>query len=155
MMTLATQLEALANLVGGKAWGADKGKPRIYMPSARDRKVYFDFAEAGLTDLGGAILRVSIIDNGTQPAAWYAAQTELTFRRFFAEAMAITAYAHDAERAKAILCLEELLKPDQVDRASHAFANGNAEEAFSILGVASTPGPRNPPPGTSPAYKTE
>jgi hypothetical protein len=34
---LQSRLDALAGIVGGKSWGLDRGKPRIYLPSAKER----------------------------------------------------------------------------------------------------------------------
>lgn len=58
-LTIRQQLNELANLIEGSAWGADRGKPRIYMRSTRDRKIFFDFPDCPTGDaddvLGGAI----------------------------------------------------------------------------------------------------
>jgi len=74
---VAQQLAARSALIGGKPWGAAQGKPRIYMPSRRDCKVYFEFPDFPTGDetdlLGGACLKVLIDDCGQHPN-WYKSQ---------------------------------------------------------------------------------
>jgi hypothetical protein len=73
------QLEERARLVGGKPWGVKQGKPRIYLPSRRDVKVFVAFEGFPTGDdadlLGGAKLVVLIDDCGQHPN-WYRAQRE-------------------------------------------------------------------------------
>lgn len=128
-----SKLNQIAELIGGKAWGAANGKPRIYFQSAKDRKVFFSFPDFDGTELGGARLDVFIDDSG-QPANWYASQKQRENERLYAAALAIQAFEFDEAKAAAIMELDEVT-PEMLDAASHEFANGRAAEGFAVLGL--------------------
>lgn len=140
MITIREQLEKLAALIGGKAWGLDKGKPRIYMPSRRDCKVYFDFPAPayaspedeinGAVDLGGAALRVYIDDCGQHPN-WYASQKAKMIAARAKDSLAIqAAQSDDWELAQVILDFDDDL---DVDDISNHLTNGRLAEARAML----------------------
>ena len=75
------QLAYFAQIIGGSPWGADKGKPRIYMRSRNDATSYFEFPDACYDDpdfgddLGGAVMKIFIKDCG-QHTNWYSSQRD-------------------------------------------------------------------------------
>lgn len=142
--TIEQALNRMAEIVGGNAWGLDKGKPRIYMPlKRRDAKAYFDFADAayssaqqpinGTTTLGGAVLKIFIDDCGQAPQ-WYKSQREKLVSRFQREGLAIMAYEADESLAEAIMELDEI-DDDQVNTVSGHLVNGRVAEARAALGM--------------------
>jgi hypothetical protein len=144
-MTIEQKLNTLAELIGGKSWGLkDYGKPRIYMPSSRDRVIYFEFPDScgqpddhedGVRTLGRAKFRV-FVDECGQTEKWYASQENIAIVRNYGPALAIQAFDYDPERAAGIMELDEITS-EQAAAASHAFANGRPEEAWKALfGVA-------------------
>lgn len=90
------QLEERADLVDGKPWGVAQGKPRIYLQSRRDAKVYVEFPDYPTGDetdlLGGAELKVFIEECGQHPN-WYKAQRRKLVDHF-AELMDRLAHLH-------------------------------------------------------------
>ena len=144
--TIREELERAAELIGGKAWGIDKGKPRIYMPSRKDTKVYFEFPDAAYSTendlvsevvcLGGARLCVWIEDCGQHPH-WYESQRQLVHKRQQVNALALAAFsAGDEALAEAIASSD----PDQfdghrIDEAASSLVNGRTAEARHVLGL--------------------
>lgn len=135
MTNVKETLERWARIVGGCAWGADKGKPRIYFNVCKGRKVFISFPdhEAGIAeDLGGGRLNVYFDDCGQAPA-WYASQKRIMLERFTAHSLAICACtAGDEAFAADIMLLDEIAE-DDVNAVSHALANGRIEEAKAII----------------------
>jgi hypothetical protein len=138
--SLQSRLDALARIVGGKSWGLDRGKPRIYLPSAKDRKIFISFEDFDGAELAGAKLQIFIDDCGQSPK-WYSSQKRVEIKAlrhiFLAITMAIN--DEDMERglraAAAIIALDEELSDDQINQAAHESANGRAEDAYEILGI--------------------
>lgn len=136
---VAQQLAALSSLVGGKPWGADKGKPRVYLATGRkDVKVYFEFPDFPTGDerdlLGGAAFKVFIDDCGQHPN-WYKSQREKLLRSHYRESLAIQAFADDQDLARAIMQREEPYTAAEVDDAGRHLANGRIAEARASLGL--------------------
>lgn len=141
-MNIRQQLESLANLIGGRAWGLETGKPRIYMPSARDRKIYFEFPDCACSTpddevsatcaLGGARLVIFIHECG-QSANWYASQRRQAVENHRQTALAVALFGHNPAWAEAVL--EDDLTDDQVDQAMHEIINGRWDAAAVILGL--------------------
>ena len=140
-MTTATknaeqQLKDAAELIGGKAWGMDKAKPRIYMPSRKDMKVYFTFDDWTTDELGGARLCIYINDCG-QPANWYPSQKAKVMDGMQRAGLALCAF--DTEESgplpRMIMESEEELSNDQLDAASRHLMNGRIDEAMEVLNL--------------------
>lgn len=131
-MTLADQLTAAAAAIGGKAWGAEKGKPRIYLQMRRrDVTAYFSFPDADAADLGGAKLEVYIEDCG-QSGAWYASQKEKIRSNLAPQGLVLIALrAGHAELAEQIL--DRSWTADQIDQAADALLNGRLAEVIAML----------------------
>jgi len=143
MDTISSTLEAAAELVGGRAWGAEKGRPRIYMRSARDRKVYFEFPDAaystgedlvnGATTLGGPAFKVWIDDCGQHPN-WYVSEKQQIMKAARTEALALMAFTDgDPELAEAIMDGEEIDDLEAYDAAAGHITNGRFAEAREVL----------------------
>ena len=143
---LKSELERLANLVGGKPWGADKGKPRIYMPSRKDIKAYFEFERPETSPmictedpLGGAALKIYIDDCGQAPN-WYKSQKAKVMARLAAASLALAAIrAGDEELALDLIDREEMeaedMTAEQIDEAASHMLNGRLAEAREVLGL--------------------
>ncbi len=131
------ELESLAELVGGRAWGVRNGKPRIYMPARKDCKVYFEFGDWPTGDhcdpLGGSALKIYIDDCGQHPK-WYASQRNLIFQNHFRESLAIQAFPGHPELAREIMELDEI-STSQLDDASGHLLNRREAEARQVLGL--------------------
>lgn len=126
------ELKRLASLVGGKNWGVAQGKPRIYMPSRRDKKVYFDFPDYPNGDatapLGGASAKNCIDECGQ-------GEKQKTMRGLYRPGLAIAAaQAGDDELAQLIMDRDDDITADELGRASHELINGRVDEARRILG---------------------
>jgi len=128
------QLNTMADLVDGKAWGVKYGKPRIYMPSMRDRKVYFAFQDYPTGDdknlLGGACLLIRIEDCGQHPN-WYKSQKDKIFRRLYRESLALQAWSEASpELARRIMTLErDAITASVIDEVGGHLVNGRVDEA--------------------------
>lgn len=131
--TLADELARAAELIGGKPWGLNIGKPRIYMPVWRkDAKVYFDFPEAGALGLGKPILKVWIDECGQHPN-WYKSEANRLRATFAAQLLALYAlvFFDDEEMARI------LLETDDVDekKLAEQLENGRIDQVRAALGA--------------------
>lgn len=127
-----TQLTKWAGIIGGKPWGADKGKPRIYMPSRRDVKAFFEFPDYPTGDesdlLGGAKFSVYIDDCG-QHANWYASQKEKMSQQNRKASLALLALHAGSEELAA-----QLLEADvDEDKMAAHLINGRIEDAKALI----------------------
>jgi hypothetical protein len=104
-MTLTQKLEAAAKFVKGRPWGVEIGKPRIYMFCKRkDARVFFDFPKHTADDLGKAVLKCSIVDNGWHAGRWYVSQKELILAQYTQQHNALTLWlAGEEEKAVELL----------------------------------------------------
>lgn len=142
--TIVERLERAAALVGGKAWGADKLRPRIYMRTGRrDTKVYFEFPDASYTAptdvvdtvkcLGGACLKVRIDDCGQHPN-WHKGQMRRISQSYRQASLALGAFTDgDEDLAEAIMEAEEIDDMTAYDDAARHLANGRFAEAREVL----------------------
>jgi hypothetical protein len=130
------ELSKLADMINGKAWGADNGKPRIYMSSRKDMKVYFEFPDFDGEELGGARLQI-LIDECGQSAKWYASQKALVMQRdeIRAASLAIMMAEDDIQAAKEIMDLDEI-SDEMVDSLGHMLVNGRYAEAAAAIEAA-------------------
>lgn len=134
----AKQLAEMAGLVSGRPWGADKGKPRIYLKSRKDMTVYFAFEDYPTGDdddlLGGASLKVYIDDCGQSPK-WYASQKRIVIQNRMQHGLALAAWsAGDRQLAEDIMDADDF-DGEQIDEASGHLANGRLAEARESLGL--------------------
>jgi hypothetical protein len=142
-MTVREQLNKIAEIVGGKAWGLDIGKPRIYVNYRRDVSLWIEFADAAYaspddqvtstTGLFGACLKCHIADC-RQTAAWYRSQREQALAHAKPAFVAALWYlvTGDEEQAKRIA-------DEEVELSDVAIANltaGRADEARAELSLA-------------------
>lgn len=141
-LTIRQQLNELANLIEGSAWGADRGKPRIYMRSTRDRKIFFDFPDCPTGDaddvLGGARFQCYIDDCGQHPR-WYQSQRSLEIKSHRHEAIALAAACYPGssgwELAEQIMEREHDYSAKDIDDAASHLVNGRLVEAAEALGL--------------------
>jgi hypothetical protein len=102
-MTLVQKLESAAKVVKGRVWGVDIGKPRIYLFCRRkDARVFFDFPEHAGDDLGDAVLRCSIDDNGWHNGKWYSAQKKIILAQYEQQCIALTCWLNDKKKGVAV-----------------------------------------------------
>ena len=125
------QLNTIASIVGGKAWGADLGKPRIYLPSRRDMKVWIEYPDATADELGGGRLVVEIAPCG-QTDAWYASQRRMAMESRMQTVLAAAAARHDEDLAEAIMVADEM-EPEQIDAIASHLANGRIDVARAAV----------------------
>ena len=142
--TIAESLERAADLVGGKAWGAHKLRPRIYLTTRRrDANVFFEFPDASfaaatdpvdaVTCLGGARLRVHIDDCG-QPERWYKGQVRKIMESYRDASLALSAFmSGEEDLAEAIMEADEIDDMRAFDAAACHIANGRFAEARQVL----------------------
>ena len=133
------QLEKWAKFIGGCPWGADRGKPRIYMRSRKDIKIFFGFPDSPTGDesdlLGGATL-VILIDECGQPPNWYAAQRRVMMRSQYRASLILAAlHAGDEVLARDIADREGPVTAAESDAASGELLNGRIVEARTVLGL--------------------
>lgn len=148
-MNCIDELNRKASIVGGKVWGAEKGKPRIYMNYRKDVKVFFEFPDFDTVALGGACLKIFIDDCGQHPN-WYVSQRKQIMASFMKEGLAIMALDSvenrmtEAEKAampvetrekfaREIMEMDEDFSETQINTASHEFINGRVEAGMAIL----------------------
>lgn len=132
--SIRLQLEVVAAVIGGKAWGAHLGTPRIYLPSRRDIKAWIEYPDASADDLGGGRLVVEIAPCG-QTDAWYASQRRIAMESRMQTMLAATAARHDEALAEAIMVADEMT-PEQIDAVASMLANGRIDEARAAIGGA-------------------
>lgn len=142
-LTIAQQLEKIAEITGGKAWGLAQGKPRVYLPSRRDIKLFLSFEGAAFsspdqmtdgvtTGLFGVKLNCFIDDCG-QPTNWYKSQKAKAMEGARGALNAAMWFDHtgNADEAKRFAD-EELTISDEA--ASHLI-NGREAEARAAVGL--------------------
>lgn len=142
IITAAIALNDIATVTGGKAWGLDKGKARVYFKaSRRDTSIFLDFADYTSDNLGGAVLKVFIEACG-QPGAWYVSQKRIIMDNYTAASMAAMAYTastsegRDVAIANAELAMQVDWNADLVNSVSAAFVNGRIAEAVAAMTAA-------------------
>lgn len=141
-MSVRDQLQKIAEITGGNAWGIDRGKPRVYLPSRRDIKTFISFEDAAFsspddaisvtTGLFGENLNCYIDDCGQSPN-WYKSQRALAIEdaRPLFDAAAWFLFSGNADEAKRFAD-EELNISDEA--ASHMM-NGREAEARAAVGL--------------------
>ncbi len=133
-----SKLKELAELVGGKAWGADIGKPRIYLPAAKGRTVYVYFPDFPTGDddepFGGGVISVYIDACGQHPN-WYHSQREREMKRRVWVSLTICAHnlQMDAEVVEKIRSIPWHELPEDLYSLDHALLNGKVEKATDII----------------------
>ena len=134
-----TQLGERAALVGGKAWGVAKGKPRIYLPSRKDIKIFVEYpdyptgADADL--LGGPKLCV-FVDECGQHANWYKAEREKAVRSNRRAFVALSILADgDAKLAADLMESDAVLTDAMIDESGSHSVNARFDEARKVLGL--------------------
>lgn len=142
MISIEQQLRDLADLVHGKPWGLDKGKPRVYLDmKRRDTKVFFSFPDWDETALGGAKFEC-FIDPCGQPAAWYTSQREMLRKGCLGASMALAIYQtvldvrQDRDlavsTAKKFLA-DPILDEDRYNKMASDLANGRVDEVIGMI----------------------
>lgn len=143
MSTIADELARRAKVIGGKAWGADKQKPRIYMNVGRkDVSAYFMFPDAKyetdsqewdeFTGLGGSRFCVYIDDCGEKPE-WYTAQKSLVRERFRGKALALIALDREDEELAKQFAEAETIEEEVFEKLHRLLSDGKLDEARSVF----------------------
>jgi hypothetical protein len=137
-MDVAIELAAAAELVGGKAWGADKGKPRIYLQTPRkDVSVFFDFPEAsaekdwGETSCLGTPIFKCFIDAPDQPGTWYREQKEQLRSTFRPQHLALIANRYGYEEAAKEMASLATLPEEEFTKIAALLDNGKPDDAIA------------------------
>ena len=134
--TVKELLDKWAGVIGGRAWGADIGKPRIYINmDRRDVKAWFEFPDATPDWLGGAVGKIDIADCG-QARTWYESQRAILTERLWRESLALDAmFAGDDALANDIMASDSDLTAGVVNGAARAMNNERRDEARQLLGL--------------------
>ena len=149
-MKIREQLDLMAEIIGGKAWGVEKLKPRIYMNAGRkDVTAFYEFPDASYTDgdqeadaihvLGGSNFKLFLDDCG-QAANWYRSQKEKLLANFQLAglAMCVMQYGLNDEAvaaARKIMEQDEDFSDEQLNSASHEFLNGRIAAGLAALSL--------------------
>lgn len=136
----AEELTAAAELVGGKAWGADKGKPRVYMALPRkDISAYFDYPDASgekqfdaTSALGKPVFKC-FIDAPDKPGQWYREEKEKVEQRFAPQRAALLAHHFGYATAAKELAKIGALQPDEFNKVSTMLNAGEPEEVVDYI----------------------
>lgn len=145
---IANELDRRAKVVGGRPWGVDKQKPRIYINVGRkDVSAFFDYPQAiyepsekqfdQATGLGKPELKVFIEDSG-QGKEWYMTEKEKVRYRLRPKLLSLMAFDLGGEELAEELAkagdmddslfdsLFNLLNDSKLDEARAALAGGAA-----------------------------
>jgi len=129
-------LAKAAEIVRGRAWGADRGMPRIYMDLRKDVTSYFyfpDYPDGSDRLLGGAAVSLYVKDCG-QHKNWYKGQQKLLRPRLWRPSLALCALnADDEQLARDIMDGDDTITADLLDSVSHELINGRTDEARKLL----------------------
>jgi hypothetical protein len=141
-MTIRERLNTFAEITGGRAWGLEQGKPRVYLPSRRDIKLYIQFDDCAYHDpdqeetdastIGGCSLHCYINSCG-QSSKWYASQKAQAIAGARSALDAAIWYDHTGDEETARRFVDEGLQLS--DAAAHELANGRIDEARAIMGI--------------------
>jgi hypothetical protein len=145
-MTVREQLEKIAEIINGKAWGLDVRKPRIYLNYRRDVSLWIEFANASYsspddqvtstTGLFGACVRCYIAECRQTPA-WYRSQRERAMRYVKPAFVAVLWYLATGDEVVA-----RRIADDEIELSNDAVAQlttGRADEARTEIGLACPP----------------
>lgn len=143
--TIESALKRRAALVGGKAWGADKGKPRVYMDYGRkDVSAYIAFPNAVTAPsdkawdqepgLGLPELKV-YIDEPTEPVKgnWFTEMKAKVRSAYRMKVLAIMALDHGAEELSAALSVAPDVDDTLYDQVAGLLADGKVAEATAAI----------------------
>ena len=129
-------LDKAAEIVRGRAWGADKGRPRIYMDLRKDVTAYFyfpDYPDGSDRLLGGAAVSLYVKDCG-QHKNWYKGQQESLRRKLWRPSLALCAIDNgDDALAAEIMNGDFEITAELLDSVSHELINGRTDEARKLL----------------------
>lgn len=142
-MTIRQQLAKIAEITGGNAWGLDQGKPRVYLPSRRDIKLFLSFEDAafsspdqaadGVTSgLFGCKVNCFIDDCGQSPN-WYKSQKAKAMEGARAAFDAAFWFEHTGNTDESQRFADEELTIS--DEAASHLINGRETEARAAVGL--------------------
>jgi len=145
-MKAEDKLNQIAEIIGGRPWGVDKLKPRVYMNGHRkDIKVFFEFPDAAYDPrnpadddyLGGDKLSIFIDDCGQHPN-WYRGQREKIAKQYYPHMLAVAAIGCDeVDFAKTIMDDDEIeINAALLDEMSGHLINGRAAKAKAAWNAA-------------------
>lgn len=136
---IANELDRRAKVVGGRPWGVDKEKPRIYINVGRkDASVFFDYPECVFhpTDkqwdtnggLGKPVLKVFIEDSG-KGKEWYMTEKEKIRDNMRGKLLALMAFDAGDEELAADLAKAATLDDSVFDDLFNNLSEGKVEAA--------------------------
>ena len=131
MKLMSELLIEAASVIGGRAWGADLGKPRIYMQTTRGVSAYFDFPDACADDLGGACVKVFDNERGDHRGA-----RDVMVPKLQRPSLALLAFTRGEHRlARGVMTLPERIDRDAAERLGSAITRGDVDLAWTLLGT--------------------
>lgn len=141
-MTISEYLAKAAEIVGGKPWGLGLGRPRIYLDSRRDAKVFISFEDAAYGDaadeisatcgLFGAKINCFIDDCGQSPN-WYKSQKAKLLKHARSAFDAVSWFEFTGNEEEAARIFEDEFVID--DETAGHMVNGREAEARQTLGL--------------------
>ena len=148
MSTIASELERRAKAIGGKAWGVDKQKARIYCQMGRkDVSAYFSYPDAKyelddkqwdeMTGLGAPRLCV-YIEESDHPGDWYVAEKAKIRARLRGKNLALLAIDLGDDELASQFSEADEIEESLFEQLNAAMAEGKideAREAFAGRGV--------------------
>lgn len=139
---IANELDRRAKVVGGRPWGVDKEKPRIYINVGRkDASVFFDYPECNFHPtekqwdsggLGKPILKVFIEDSG-KGKEWYMTEKEKIRDNVRAKLLALMAFDAGDEELASDLAKAGSMDDSMFDDLFNRLSEGKVEAARVTL----------------------
>lgn len=142
-MTIQERLEQIAELTSGKAWGLAQGKPRVYLRSRKDIKLFITFEDSAysspdqecdnaITGLFGAKMNCFIDECGQSPK-WYASQKQIAIDAARPAFNAVCWLEHFDNLEEATRIIENEI--EITDEAANHMINGRHQEAKAAIGL--------------------
>jgi hypothetical protein len=140
---IANELDRRAKVVGGRAWGADKQKPRVYVNVGRkDVSAFFDYPECvfepsdkqwdAVGGLGKAVLKVFVEDTG-KGKEWYMTEKEKVREKLRGKLLSLMAFDVGDEELAADLAKLASLDDSVYEDLFNRLTEGDAAAAREVL----------------------
>lgn len=143
MEQIANELDRRAKIVGGRPWGVDKQKPRIYCNVGRkDVSAFFDYPECvfeptdkqwdAVAGLGKPVLKVFVEDTG-KGKEWYLTEKEKVRERLRGKLLSLMAFDAGDEELAADLAKLATLDDSVYEDLFNRLTEGDAAAARDVL----------------------
>jgi hypothetical protein len=140
---IAEELMRRSQVVGGKPWGADKQKPRIYLDSGKGASVYFGFPQAmyepsekqwdRTTGLGPCELRIYIDQEQGQAINEVMDAKEKLRDQHRSKTLAIMAMDYNDDELAEELAKAGILDDEVYENLFNLLSEGKVDAAHEVL----------------------